>query len=68
MKKVSGNISKTMLFNVVYGLLALSVILLDFVGYGDFVPDPNVVALLSGVIIPAVNLILRKYFTSEAVA
>ena len=68
MKKVSGNISKTMIFNLIYGLLAVSVILLDFVGYGDFVPDANVVALVSSIIIPAVNLVLRKYFTSEAVA
>ena len=67
MKKVSGGLSKTMVFNVIYGLLALSALLLNAVGFADFVPDAEVVVLVSS-IIAVVNVILRKWFTSEAVA
>lgn len=68
MRKVSGGLSKTMLFNVIYGVLAVLAILLDFVGYGDFTPDPIVVTIISSVVVPLVNVLLRKYFTSEAIA
>ena len=68
MRKASGGLSKTLWFNVIYGLLAVGVVLLDFVGYGDFVPDPEVVTLVSTVILPVINFILRKWFTSEAIA
>ena len=68
MKKASGGISKTMAFNAAYVILAVVVAVLSYFGYDQFTPDPMVAAAVSAVVIPVVNLILRKYFTSEPIA
>lgn len=68
MRKVSGKISKTMFFNLAYVLLAIVAAVLGFFGYDQFAPDPMVAAAVSAVIVPLVNLILRKYFTNEPIA
>lgn len=68
MRKLSGAISKTMVFNLAYVILAVVVAVLGFFGYDDFTPDPMVAAAVSAVIVPIVNLILRKYFTEEPLA
>jgi len=68
MRKVSGSISKTMAFNVVYVVLAVLVTVLGFLGYDQFAPDPLIATAVSAVIVPIVNIVLRKYFTSEPIA
>ena len=67
MRKTSGGLSKTLVFNIVYIVLAVLVAALSFLGYDQFTPDPMVATAVSVVIVPLVNLILRKYFTSEPI-
>jgi len=70
MKTVSGRISKTMIFSVVYLLLAIFGVVAGLVGYDNFSPSPELVALTEAIvalIAAAVTMILR-YKTSEPMA
>lgn len=67
MRKLSGKISKTMVFNLIFlALLALELVLSRF-GYDSFVPDPLVAGPIATLVLTIVNMILRKY-TKEPMA
>lgn len=68
MKKVSGQISKTMVFNVVYIVGLVATLSLNYFGYDQFTPDPLVAGPIATLVIALVNLLLRKYATSEPLA
>ena len=65
MRHADGSFSKTMLFNIVFLVLGLAMPILDFFGYGDYVPAEWVSGLLIA-LVPIVNLILRYFFTRES--
>lgn len=68
MRKVSGKLSRTQVFNLAFVLLAIAVTALNAFGYDQFTPDPWLAALVSSVVVPAVNMLIRKYLTVEPIA
>lgn len=50
--------SKTIIFNVIFGVLAVATVLLNHYGFDEFVPSEEVVEIV-GLVVAIVNVILR---------
>lgn len=70
MRKLSGNISKTMVFGVVYLLMAIFGVVAGVVGYDQFAPSPEVIALTEAIValIAAAVAMFLRHQTSEPMA
>jgi len=67
MRKLSGSISKTMVFNAIFLALLVLDVALAWFGYDSFVPDPLIAGPIATLLLAIVNILLRKYFTKEPI-
>ena len=70
MRKLSGSISKTMIFGVVYLLFAVFAVIAGVVGYDQFAPSAELVAMTEAIValIAAAVAMWLRHKTSEPMA
>lgn len=70
MRKLSGSISKTMVFGVVYLLMAIFAVVAGLIGYNQFAPSAELIAMTEAIValIAAVVAMWLRHKTVEPMA